>query len=662
MLRSRVVLAGAFVTLLVGYVHSTPSCHLRERPLDHLYVCTGFTSPSDFEELIQRPLFYPNTTFVLRNSTLDHLPEGAFARLSVRDLELRNVQVTSFAGHDTAPFSGLETSLKKISFTEDSSLPESWGVLKNLRNLTALGLARMTHLNLTRDFENLPSNVRTIAVVSSTIESVDPNWLSNMDKLGAVVLRSSNFGQVNRAMFPTTAPNMWRIDLFATGLTSIPTGFNEGMPSLKYLDLGDNNITTIDEASATALFDIGLTKLTLFDNPLHCDCSLSFIVNHPDPPGDEVQLARANNEFALNLLKELSSRKPGGNVIFSPTGIYEALAMVYAGSRGESQAELSKVLGHDGAGLKNRDAVLSAYKKLYAFKNDSEMNVTLNVVNAVLVQEELRVLDGYKTELAEVFGAKLKTVDFFNESSRVSSEISQWVRQKTGGKIKSVLPDGIPMNTVMLLLNAVYFKGTWLIKFDPEQTVQRPFYNHGTKFVAKDTMVLRGEIKHAWLLELDAQAVELPYKDERFAMVIVLPNSKTGLPKLRDSFSLKLMDEIDEELDVEKVHLKLPKFELKAGYDLVPSLQRLGLKSVFTSDADLSGISGSRDLAVSDVKHAAVVEVNEEGTAAASATSAGIVAKSIPQTANFYVDHPFLFYVHDVESKRVLFMGEVHEL
>ncbi|CAN8012912.1 unnamed protein product [Ixodes pacificus] len=285
MLRSRVVLACAFVTLLqVGYVHSTPSCHLRERPLDHLYVCTGFTSPSDFEELIQRPLFYPNTTFVLRNSTLDHLPEGAFARLSVRDLELRNVQVTSFAGHDTAPFSGLETSLKKISFTEDSSLPESWAVLKNLRNLTALGLARMTRLNLTRDFENLPSNVRTIAVVSSTIESVDPNWLSNMDKLGAVVLRSSNFGQINRAMFPTTAPNMWRIDLFATGLTSIPTGFNEGMPSLKYLDLGDNNITTIDEASATALFNIGLTKLTLFDNPLHCDCSLSFIVNHPDPP------------------------------------------------------------------------------------------------------------------------------------------------------------------------------------------------------------------------------------------------------------------------------------------------------------------------------------------------------------------------------------------
>ncbi|CAN7976859.1 unnamed protein product [Ixodes persulcatus] len=378
--------------------------------------------------------------------------------------------------------------------------------------------------------------------------------------------------------------------------------------------------------------------------------------------GDEVQLARANNVFALSLLKELSSRKPGGNVIFSPTGIYEALAMVYTGSRGESQAELSKVLGHDGAGLKNRDAVLSAYKKLYAFKNDSEMNVTLNVVNAVLVQEELRVLDGYKTELAEVFGAKLKTADFFNESSHVSSEINQWVRQKTGGKIQSVLPDGIPMNTVMLLLNAVYFKGTWLIKFDPEQTVQRPFYNHGTKFVAKDTMVLRGEIKHAWLLELDAQAVELPYKGERFSMVIVLPNSKTGLPKLRDNFSLKLMDEIDEELDVEKVHLKLPKFELKANYDLVPSLQRLGLKSVFTSDADLSGISGNRDLAVSDVKHASVIEVNEEGTAAASATSVGIVAKSIPQTANFYVDHPFLFYVHDVESRRVLFMGEVHEL
>ncbi|CAN7936919.1 unnamed protein product, partial [Ixodes hexagonus] len=276
--------ACVFATFLTRYVQSTPSCHLRERPLDHLYVCTGFTRPSDFEELIQRPLFYPNMTFVLQNSTLDHLPAGAFASLNVKDLELRNVQVTSFAGHDTVPFSGLETTLRKISFTEDSSLPESWSVLRDLKNLTAVGLARMSRLNLTRDIENLPSNVRTIAVVASGVESVDPNWLSNMDKLGAVVLRSSKFGQVTRAMFPATAPNMWRIDLHSAGLTSIPTGFNEGMPSLKYLDLGNNNITTIDEAVVTALFDVGVTKLSLYDNPLQCDCSLSFIVNHPDPP------------------------------------------------------------------------------------------------------------------------------------------------------------------------------------------------------------------------------------------------------------------------------------------------------------------------------------------------------------------------------------------
>ncbi|CAN7936918.1 unnamed protein product [Ixodes hexagonus] len=376
---------------------------------------------------------------------------------------------------------------------------------------------------------------------------------------------------------------------------------------------------------------------------------------------DEVQLARASNEFGLDLLKELSSETPGRNVIFSPTGISESLAMVYAGTRGASQTELSEVLGHLGAGLEDRDTVLSAYKKLLGYKKDAE-NVTLDIANAVLVHSALPVLDGYKTELAMVFDAKIKSVNFSGESSRVSSEINDWVRESTEGRIQSVLPDGLPMNTVMLLLNVVYFKGTWLIKFDPALTVQRPFFNHGTKFVAKDTMVLKGDIRHAWLPELDAQAVELPYKGERFAMVIVLPDSKTGLPKLLERLSLKLLEEIDEELDVERVHLKLPKFELKADYDLVPSLERLGVKSVFTSDADLSGISGNKALVVSDVKHTAVIEVSEEGTAAASVTSVGIVAKSLPQTAKFYVDHPFLFYVRDMVSSRLLFLGEVQEL
>lgn len=375
---------------------------------------------------------------------------------------------------------------------------------------------------------------------------------------------------------------------------------------------------------------------------------------------DDTRLGRANNQFGLNVLKQLSSERPGGNVFFSPSSVSAALTMVYAGAGGQTLAQLSDVLGFAGVGVTDRESVLAAYKRLLS--RDDNGSAALEIANAVLVRDDIGVSDSYKNVLADVFSANLRLVNFVRDGAKVASEINQWVLQKTSGKIPKIVGGGLPMNTAMILLNAVYFKGTWKTKFDPNKTAKLWFYNHGTTMVTKDTMTLRAAIRHTSLPDLNAEAVELPYKGARFSMVIVLPNSKAGLPKLRETLSAERLEGIHANLFRKRVDLKLPKFTLETEYEMVQTLQKLGLTSVFGENADLSGVTGTNALAVSDVMHKAVVEVNEEGTVAAAATAIRSRMKSFVRTVNFHVDHPFLFYIRDKLTSAIWFIGEIHTL
>ncbi|CAN7936951.1 unnamed protein product [Ixodes hexagonus] len=377
---------------------------------------------------------------------------------------------------------------------------------------------------------------------------------------------------------------------------------------------------------------------------------------------DDLNLAKANNVFSLNLLKQLTSENRNANVFFSPTSISAALAMIYAGAGGSSEEELSTILGHAGFGLIDRGAVLQGYKKLMAATSSGE--VTLDIANAVLIQDKLHVLDSFKRALTESFDAELRSVDFVKDGPKVESEVNEWVSQKTRGKIPSIVDDGFPMNTVMFLLNAVYFNGTWRAQFQPKNTIPRPFYNHGIKKVQIKTMALRGSIRHTRLEDLKAEAVELPYKGEEYSMVIVLPASKTGLPQVRDALTVQKLQDITSRLSAKRVILTLPKFELQTNYDLVPTLKQMGLKSVFDGRSDFSGITGDKSLYVSGMRHKAMVEVKEEGTVAAAVTSIsmGLRSSLAPRVVNFHVDRPFLFYIKHTVTGRLLFMGEVHQL
>ncbi|KAG0423676.1 hypothetical protein HPB47_000553 [Ixodes persulcatus] len=363
-----------------------------------------------------------------------------------------------------------------------------------------------------------------------------------------------------------------------------------------------------------------------------------------------MKLARAQNHFALKLLKELSSEKPESNLFFSPTSISVALAMVSAGARGKSEAELSAALGHTAAGLSSRESILESYKKILA-EQQTDDNVSLMIANAVFVKKTLKVLESYQKELVNTFAAMFRSVG--GEKSAMESEVNEWVKNKTRGKISGFK---IPADTVMALLNAIYFKGLWKTPFEAEYTSPHPFYNKGSQEVKVETMMRHGEVPIA--NEFDFAAIELSYKGDRHCMVIVLPHEKKGLPKLRDAMTVESIEKIQRSLQNETLVIQLPKFNLKTEYRLIPALKKLGVRSIF-SDADLSGITGDGRLRVTEVQHKAAIEVNEEGTVASAATE---LAGPESLATAFVVDRPFLFYIREKATGRVLFLGEVHEL
>nr|XP_050023194.1 intracellular coagulation inhibitor 2-like [Dermacentor andersoni] len=376
------------------------------------------------------------------------------------------------------------------------------------------------------------------------------------------------------------------------------------------------------------------------------------------------QNARANNGFSVALFKELCSKAADQNVFFSPASISIALGMLYAGAAGKTLEELSSVLGLSDAELVDRDVVLTAYKSFLETKPE---NATLDMANTVLIHKDFNILDQYRSDVVKYFQAEARSVDFVRGGSRVTSEINEWVKEKTKGKISKLLDAALPMNTAAFLINAVYFKGTWVTKFQALNTEPLPFYNHGRDEVNVATMSLRQYFGYADVDELEASALEVPYAGDRFGMVIVLPNSRTGLPTVEARLTTGLVDKIVSHLTQRDVHLWLPKFELHTDYDLVAPLRRLGLEGAFGDGADFSGISDRNDLAVSDVKHKAMVEVSEEGTVAAAVTSvrmrwtnARSVRPMLPTP--FRVEHPFAFFIWDKVSKQALFMGAVRSL
>lgn len=375
-------------------------------------------------------------------------------------------------------------------------------------------------------------------------------------------------------------------------------------------------------------------------------------------------LVSGHTAFALNLHQAL--RKTSGNLFFSPYSISGTLATLFAGARGETRQEMAEALSFHLPDELLHPAV-NALDLTLAGREGSEGETAtgfrLRLANALWLDTATPVQDGYLETLARHYGAGAWRLDFQNGPEAARDHINAWVEENTEGRIGALLPPGtISPQTRLVTTNAIYFRAAWKTPFDPDITEPGPFYPNGADPTegALTVPFMRHKERFGYSVGDGFQAVELPYEGELLSMVILLPEAG-GLSDFENQLTEGFLSAILADLTPRIIRLALPRFELTpAPLSLSEALIRMGMSTVFTSAADLSGIDGTGDLALSEVVHQTYLAVDETGTEAAAGTG-GIVGPSNPGLpfAEVTVDRPFLVIIRDIPTESILFFGRI---
>lgn len=375
---------------------------------------------------------------------------------------------------------------------------------------------------------------------------------------------------------------------------------------------------------------------------------------------DLTELVDGNSAFAFNLYQAL--REKEGNLFFSSYSISLALAMTYAGARGETEQQMAETL-HFILSQENLHPAFNALDQELASRGEGaqgkdEKGFRLNIVNAIWGQKNYKFLDEFLDALAGNYGAGLRLVDFINapEDSRIT--INDWVSDQTEEKIKDLISQGaIDEATRLVLTNAIYFNAAWLNPFQKELTQDGTFYQlDGTEV----TVPMMSQIESLGYADGDGYlAVELPYDGNELSMVILLPDAGQ-FQAFESSLDAELIDSIMSDLEYTQVALTMPKFEFESEFSLAKALSAMGMPIAFSAAADFSGMTGTPELTIADVLHKAFVSVDEAGTEAAAATAVIMELTAMPEEpAQVTIDRPFVFMIRDIETGTILFVGRV---
>jgi serpin B len=376
---------------------------------------------------------------------------------------------------------------------------------------------------------------------------------------------------------------------------------------------------------------------------------------------EAVAIGQGINQFAFDLYAQLAARK--GNLFYSPQSISTALAMTWAGARGETAAQMAKTLRLPADRLEKPESIHAANAKLLAGLSAAreKQGYELSAANALWGQKGYAWLPDFLGVVKTNYGAGLEEVDFVKNAEGARQTINLWVEKETREKIKDLIPPGVldPM-TRLVLTNAIYFKGDWDHAFKKDRTNDEDFFAEGGRKV-KAPMMNQSE-QFGYMDGGEFQALEMPYKGDALSMVVLLPKKEDGLAALEKTLSAEKVAGWIGELRNRKVQVTVPKFKTTAQFMLADTLKALGMPLAFDPDkADFSGMDGKRDLFISAVIHKAFVDVNEEGTEAAAATAVVMKMRSAPAEPPpvFRADHPFLFLIRDKRSGCILFLGRV---
>ena len=366
-------------------------------------------------------------------------------------------------------------------------------------------------------------------------------------------------------------------------------------------------------------------------------------------------VSKANTQFGFNLFNAIWETEQNQNIFISPFSVSVALAMTLNGAARETEQAMMDTLQFQDL---TSDTINSSFYQLQNTFQTSDPKVTLTIANSLWGREGFQFKTDFLQRNALYFNAETSILDFLNPSTLRT--INQWVNDNTNRKIPKIL-DEIEPNAVLFLINAIYFKGSWQTEFDPTNTHDGPFHliSGGTKQVPMMSRTGQYPVSYGE----DFQAINLPYGEGQMSMFIFLPNK--NLNSFVESINTEKWDNWMKQFRERELQIRIPKFKLEYGTKVLNDvLTSLGMGVAFDEDnadfsrmADLDAVGGN--LYITKVAHKTFIEVNEEGTEAAAATSVGVGIKSLPP--RFIVDRPFFFTIRDNETGTVLFMGTVVE-
>jgi serpin B len=368
----------------------------------------------------------------------------------------------------------------------------------------------------------------------------------------------------------------------------------------------------------------------------------------------EQELIQADNTFALKLFREVNEHDPGKNVFISPLSVAMALGMTYNGAAGGTQQAMQEALELQGLTV---EEINQSYRDLIDLLRNLDPGVEFTLANSIWYRNTMTFKQDFLDVNQQFFDAEVSALDFADPSA--AQTINGWVNEKTNGKIPEIVPDPIPWHIVMYLINAIYFKGDWSYQFDKDQTHDAPFTLSNGSQTTVDMMSHGDEIEFGRNSDIGVQVADLRYGGEAFSMTILLPEAASDIDDLVQRLTQDNWESWIGGLSDGSMYLSMPKFTMEYEIELTDVLTALGMGEAFQPNvADFTGMCCQPgELYIDEVKHKTFVDVNEEGTEAAAATSVGIGLTSAPPS--FVVDRPFLFVIREKLSGTILFMGKV---
>lgn len=367
------------------------------------------------------------------------------------------------------------------------------------------------------------------------------------------------------------------------------------------------------------------------------------------------QLVPAYNQFGFNLFGRIAANDQGKNLFISPYSVATALAMTYNGAAGETQQAMATALGIAGIGLPDLNTRNAELRKGLT---TPESKVEISVANSLWARQGVEFKKDFLDRNAQFYGAQISSLNFADPSA--AATINRWVDSATKNKISKIV-DQLDAQTVMLLINAVYFKGKWKVEFEKSQTEPGDFHLAGGKQKKVPLMFQSG--KYPYLKGDGFEAMALSYGEGRLKLYVFLPDEKIGLPGFLKKLNRTEWDSWMSRFRDTEGDLRLPRFKVEYQRDLNDVLKALGMEAAFDAGrANFSGMRAQRDLFIQNVKHKSFVEVNEEGTEAAASTSVAIgITSVVSRRFSMIINRPFYMAIRDDKTGLLLFSGAIFE-